>query len=277
MKIIRVNQNNKNLVGLVDNENKIRIVDDIDDITPENIENLIESKLKNIDINKLNILSGEYSILPCVNNVGKVICVGLNYADHAAESGARVPTEPLIFSKAVTSIIGPNDDVILPIDSMKSDWEVELAIVIMKKTKNISEEESENHIAGYTIVNDVSERFFQLECEGQFLKGKSHDTFCPLGPYLVTKDEISDVNNLSLKTKVNNEVMQDGNTSNLIFKPNFIISYLSKFMTLMPGDIIPTGTPKGVGMGMKPQQFLKRGDVMELSIEHLGSQKQNVL
>ena len=276
MKIIRIEQNNKNYLGLIDKNEKIRIINNYDDISPHNIEELIDNKLKEINIENLEILEGNYKILPCVNNVGKIVCVGLNYADHAKESGLDVPSEPVIFSKAITSISGPNDDIILPPESKKSDWEVELAIVILKKTKNISEIDAESHIAGYTIVNDVSERHFQIEREGQFIKGKSYDTFCPLGPFIATKDEIPDVNNLTLTLKVNDKIMQNGNTSNLIFKPSFIVSYLSQFMTLMPGDIIPTGTPAGVGMGMNPQTFLKKGDTIELKIDYLGSQKQNV-
>ena len=277
MKLIRVKKNGKITVGALDEDEKIKIIDSIDDVTSENIEDLITNKINKIDIKKLETLEGEYKILPCVNKVGKIICVGLNYADHAAESGLTPPTEPMLFSKAITSINGPYDEISLPISSKKTDWEIELGIIILKKAKNISEEDSEDYIAGYTIVNDVSERHFQIEREGQFVKGKSHDTFCPIGPYLVTKDEIPNVNNLSMKLKVNNEIMQDGNTSNLIFKPNYIVSYISQFMTLMPGDIIPTGTPAGVGMGMKPQKFLKKGDIVDLKIDYLGFQKQKVI
>ena len=277
MKLIRVKKNGKITVGALDEDEKIKIIDSIDDLSSENIEDLITNKINKIDIKKLETLEGEYKILPCVNKVGKIICVGLNYADHAAESGLTPPTEPMLFSKAITSINGPYDEISLPISSKKTDWEIELGIIILKKAKNISEEDSEDYIAGYTIVNDVSERHFQIEREGQFVKGKSHDTFCPIGPYLVTKDEIPNVNNLSMKLKVNNEIMQDGNTSNLIFKPNYIVSYISQFMTLMPGDIIPTGTPAGVGMGMKPQKFLKKDDIVDLKIDYLGFQKQKVI
>ncbi len=277
MKLIRVKKNGKITVGALDEDQKIKIIDSIDDVSSENIEDLITNKISKIDIKKLETLEGEYKILPCVNKIGKIICVGLNYADHAAESGLTPPTEPMLFSKAITSINGPYDEISLPISSKKTDWEIELGIIILKKAKNISEEDSEDYIAGYTIVNDVSERHFQIEREGQFVKGKSHDTFCPIGPYLVTKDEIPNVNNLSMKLKVNNEIMQDGNTSNLIFKPNYIVSYISQFMTLMPGDIIPTGTPAGVGMGMKPQKFLKKDDIVDLKIDYLGFQKQKVI
>ncbi len=277
MKFLRIEHENKLKVAIIDKNEKVRIINTIKDITPNNIEEIISNNLNSINIDELEMLEENFKILPCVNNVGKIVCIGLNYADHAAESGLKPPSEPLVFSKAVTSITGPNDNITLPPNSKKSDWEIELAIIILKKTKNINEDIAEEHIAGYTIVNDVSERHFQIEREGQFVKGKSYDSFCPLGPYIVTKDEIDDVNNLSLKLKVNNELMQNGNTSNLIFKPNFIVSYLSKFMTLMPGDIIPTGTPAGVGMGMKPPRFLKKGDIIELNIEKLGKQTQKVL
>ena len=277
MKILRVKKNEKIFLGILDKDEKIKVIDGIDDISSENIEDVITNKINKININKLKTLEGDYKILPCINKIGKIICVGLNYADHAAESGLTPPTEPMLFSKAITSINGPYDEISLPISSKKTDWEIELGIIILKKAKNISEEDSEDYIAGYTIVNDVSERHFQIEREGQFVKGKSHDTFCPIGPYLVTKDEIPNVNNLSMKLKVNNEIMQDGNTSNLIFKPNYIVSYISQFMTLMPGDIIPTGTPAGVGMGMKPQKFLKKDDIVDLKIDYLGFQKQKVI
>ncbi len=277
MKFLRIEHENKLKVAIIDKNEKVRIINTIKDITPNNIEEIISNNLDSINIDELEMLEENFKILPCVNNVGKIVCIGLNYADHAAESGLKPPSEPLVFSKAVTSITGPNDNITLPPNSKKSDWEIELAIIILKKTKNINEDKAEEHIAGYTIVNDVSERHFQIEREGQFVKGKSYDSFCPLGPYIVTKDEIDDVNNLSLKLKVNNELMQNGNTSNLIFKPNFIVSYLSKFMTLMPGDIIPTGTPAGVGMGMKPPRFLNKGDIIELNIEKLGKQTQKVL
>ena len=277
MKFLRIEHENKLKVAIIDKNEKERIINTIKDITPNNIEEIISNNLDSINIDELEMLEENFKILPCVNNVGKIVCIGLNYADHAAESGLKPPSEPLVFSKAVTSITGPNDNITLPPNSKKSDWEIELAIIILKKTKNINEDKAEEHIAGYTIVNDVSERHFQIEREGQFVKGKSYDSFCPLGPYIVTKDEIDDVNNLSLKLKVNNELMQNGNTSNLIFKPNFIVSYLSKFMTLMPGDIIPTGTPAGVGMGMKPPRFLNKGDIIELNIEKLGKQTQKVL
>jgi 2,4-didehydro-3-deoxy-L-rhamnonate hydrolase len=207
----------------------------------------------------------------------KIICIGLNYADHARETGAQIPTEPIIFFKATTAIIGPYDEVIIPKNSQKTDWEVELAVVIGKKASYVSEGEALDHIAGYCLHNDLSEREFQLERNGQWVKGKSCDTFAPLGPFLATKDEIGDVDNLDVWLKLNGRQVQKSNTSNLIFKIPFLVSYLSQFMTLLPGDVISTGTPAGVGLGMTPQLYLKPGDVMELGIEGLGSSKQKAI
>ena len=207
----------------------------------------------------------------------KIICIGLNYADHAKESNMQLPAEPIIFFKSTTTLVGPNDDLVIPKTSVKTDWEVELAVVIGKKTSYVSEEDALDYVAGYCLTNDYSERAFQLERGGQWVKGKSCDTFLPLGPYLATKDEISDLDNLRLWLTVNGNMMQDGNTSNLIFKVPFIVHYLSQFMTLLPGDIISTGTPAGVGLGQKPEPwYLKPGDVVELGIEGLGTSKQQV-
>ena len=208
---------------------------------------------------------------------GKFVAIGLNYSDHAAETGAKVPSEPIVFMKATSSINGPNDDVEISSNSKKLDWEVELGIVIGKDTKNISEKDAPDHILGYCLINDISEREWQIEKMGQWVKGKSHDTFGPIGPYLVTKDEISDINNLNMSLDVNGKRMQTGNTSTMIFNVYHIVSYLSKFMSLQPGDVITTGTPPGVGMGMKPQVFLKTGDKMRLSIERLGEQNSKVV
>ena len=216
-------------------------------------------------------------VLDCpVARPSKIICIGLNYADHARETGAAIPAEPIIFFKSTTAITGPYDDVIIPRNSVKTDWEVELAVVISKKASYIQEEEAHSYIAGYCLHNDISEREFQLERGGQWVKGKSCDTFAPLGPFLATTDEISNVDDLGLWLTVNGRKMQDGSTSNLIFKIPFLISYLSQFMTLLPGDVISTGTPAGVGLGFNPQVFLKEGDVVELGIEGLGVQKQRV-
>jgi 2,4-diketo-3-deoxy-L-fuconate hydrolase len=206
----------------------------------------------------------------------KIICIGLNYADHAKETNAALPVEPIIFFKSTTAVAGPNDDVIIPKNSKKTDWEVELAVVVGKKASYIEEGEAMDHIAGYCLHNDLSEREFQLERNGQWVKGKSCDSFAPLGPFLATRDEIVDVNDLRLWLKVNGKTMQDGTTANLIFKIPFLVAYLSQFMTLLPGDVISTGTPAGVGLGMHPQVYLKEGDIVELGIDGLGAAKQKV-
>lgn len=207
----------------------------------------------------------------------KIVCIGLNYADHAKETGATPPAEPVIFLKSTTALVGPNDDIMIPKDSVKTDWEVELAVVIGKKASYVAEAEFMDYIAGYALHNDVSERAFQLERSGTWDKGKGCDTFAPIGPYLVTKDEVDDVDNLRLWLTVNGQKMQDGTTANLIFKIPFIVSYVSQFMTLLPGDIISTGTPAGVGLGMNPQVYLKPGDVVELGIDGMGTAKQQVV
>ena len=210
-----------------------------------------------------------------VGRPSKIICIGLNYADHARETNAAIPAEPIVFFKSSTTVVGPNDDVVIPKGSLKTDWEVELAVVIGKKASYIEESEALDYVAGYCLTNDYSERAYQLERGGQWVKGKSCDTFLPLGPYLATGDEIADLNNLRLWLTVNGKMMQDGNTSNLIFNVPFIVHYLSQFMTLLPGDIISTGTPAGVGLGQKPEPFyLKEGDVVELGIDGLGTSKQ---
>ncbi|MEX0686810.1 MAG: fumarylacetoacetate hydrolase family protein [Balneolales bacterium] len=215
-------------------------------------------------------------LAPPINNPGKIVCVGLNYADHAKEGGMALPEEPILFFKATSSLVGPNDDLIIPKNSVKTDWEVELAVIIGKRTSYVSEEEALDYVAGYCLHNDYSEREFQLEMGGQWVKGKSCDTFAPLGPILATPDEIKDLNNVRLWLKVNGEIKQDGNTRNLIFKIPKIISYISQFMTLVPGDVISTGTPAGVGLGFKPPQYLKPGDFVELGIEGLGESSQHV-
>jgi 2,4-didehydro-3-deoxy-L-rhamnonate hydrolase len=211
-----------------------------------------------------------------VGRPSKIICIGLNYADHAKEANMAIPTEPIVFFKATSALCGPNDDTIIPKNSVKTDWEVELAVVIGKKANYIDEADALEYVAGYCLHNDLSERAFQLERNGQWVKGKSADTFAPLGPFLATKDEIKDLNNLRLWLTVNGQKMQDGNTSNLIFNIPFIVSYLSQFMSLLPGDVITTGTPAGVGLGFKPPIYLKPGDVVALGIDGLGSQKQHL-
>lgn len=214
---------------------------------------------------------------PALARPSKLICIGLNYKDHAAETNAPIPVEPIVFFKATSAIVGPNDDLEIPKNSKKTDWEVELAIVIGKKAKYVSEDEALNHVAGYVLHNDYSEREFQLERNGQWVKGKSCDTFAPIGPFIATPDEIPDVHQLRLWLTVNGKILQDGNTSNLIFNVPYIISYLSQFMTLLPGDVITTGTPAGVGLGQKPEPwYLKPGDVVELGIDGLGTSKQHV-
>ena len=223
---------------------------------------------------KLPRISQDIRIGPPVTRPSKIVCIGLNYSDHAKETGAKVPSEPVIFFKATSAIVGPNDNLIIPRKSVKTDWEVELAIVIGKRTSYVEEADAMEHIAGFCLHNDYSEREFQMERGGQWVKGKSCDTFAPLGPFVVTKDEIKDVNNLRLWLSVNGKMMQQGATSNMIFKPAFVVSYVSQFMTLYAGDIISTGTPAGVGFGMNPQTFVKPGDVIELGIDGLGSQRQ---
>ena len=277
MKTLRYREGNSVKPGIVDKEGKIRdassIVDDWDN-TSVTVEKL--HSIQSADLSSLPVVDNNVSIAPCVckQSIGKFICIGLNYSDHAEETGMEVPPEPIMFMKATSAVTGPNDDVIIPKNSFKSDWEVELGVIIGKEAKYISEDQSQDHIAGYCVVNDLSERAFQIERSGQWVKGKSCDTFGPIGPYLVTKDEVVDPQNLKMWLDVNGKRMQDGSTSTMVYGVNFLVSYLSQFMSLQPGDIISTGTPPGVGMGMKPQVFLKPGDVMRLGIEGLGEQKQ---
>ena len=278
MKLLRCGSLNKEKPAVLDKNGKIRdISSHIKDLNPKNISFTNLEKLKNINLESLPEIPSSERIGSCITNPGKFVAIGLNYSDHAAETGAKIPTEPIVFMKATSCIIGPNDDVVIPKNSKKTDWEVEIAFVVGKETKYIKEEDAQDHIFGYCLVNDVSEREFQIEKLGQWVKGKSADTFGPIGPYLVTKDEIPDVQNLNLSLDVNGKRMQTGNTNNMIFNINYILSYLSNFMSLQAGDIVTTGTPPGVGMGMKPQVFLKSGDVMKLTIDHLGEQKQTVV
>ena len=233
--------------------------------------------LRKLELAKLPRLKAGDRLGPCVGSVGKFIAIGLNYADHAAETGAKIPAEPIVFMKATSCIVGPNDTVLKPRGSTKMDWEVELGVVIGSVTRYVSEAEAAAHIAGYCTINDISERAFQLERGGQWDKGKGCDTFGPLGPWLVTPDEVGDPANLSMWLDVNGTRRQNGSTKTMIFKPAFLVSYLSQFMSLQPGDVITTGTPPGVGMGIKPEPvFLNVGDVMELGIEKLGTQRQTV-
>ena len=278
MKLLRVGEKGKEKPAILDADGKIRdISSHINDLNPDNLNFQTISKIQGADISNLPELSTNERVGSCITSPGKFVAIGLNYSDHAAEVGADIPKEPIMFMKASSSMCGPNDDVEIVSGSKKLDWEVELGIVIGKEAKHISESQSQDHILGYCLVNDVSEREWQIEKMGQWVKGKSHDTYGPTGPYLVTKDEIKDINNLKMMLDVNGERMQTGNTSTMIFNVDIIVSYVSKFMSLQPGDIITTGTPPGVGMGRKPQVFLKAGDEMKLSIENLGEQNSKVV
>jgi 2,4-didehydro-3-deoxy-L-rhamnonate hydrolase len=276
MKLIRFGESGNEKPGVIINDNWFDVSDYIDEYDEEFFENDGLTLLKKaVDMDQLRLLSKEIRLGPPVARPSKIICIGLNYSDHAAESNMQLPAEPVIFFKATTAITGPNDNLIIPKNSKKTDWEVELAVVIGKKTSYVEEADAMNHVAGYMLHNDYSEREFQLERSGQWVKGKSCDTFAPLGPYLATPDEIADVNNLRLWLTVNGKVMQDGNTKNLVFKIPHLVSYVSQFMTLLPGDIISTGTPAGVGLGQKPEPvYIKPGDVIELGIDGLGSSRQ---
>ena len=275
MKLLRFGNSGEEKPGIIDSNGKIRDLSNvIDDINGQTISQESLGQLKKLDILSLPEVTGNPRIGPCVNDVGKFLCIGLNYSDHAAETGLEPPEEPILFAKATSAIIGPNDDVEIPRTSLATDWEVELGIIIGKKAKYISEDNAKNYIAGYCVVNDVSERDFQIKRSGQWTKGKSCDTFGPIGPYLVTTDEIEDVQNLSMYLDVNGKRMQTGSTKTMIFSAYHIVHYLSQFMTLFPGDVIATGTPPGVGMGMQPPVYLKPGDVMKLGIDNLGDQEQ---
>lgn len=277
MKFLRYGEVGQEKPGILDAEGNIRDLSaHISDLSGAALAPEALAKLSELDVNSLPKVEGNPRLGPCVAGTGKFICVGLNYADHAAESGMAVPPEPVIFMKATSAIVGPNDDLIIPRGSEKTDWEVELGIVIGKTAKYVSEEDALDYVAGYCTVHDVSERAFQTERAGQWTKGKSCDTFGPTGPWLVTKDEIADPQDLKMWLKVNGETMQDGSTKTMVYGVRHLVSYLSQFMSLQPGDIISTGTPPGVGMGMDPQRYLKAGDVVELGIEGLGTQKQNV-
>ncbi|PZN52579.1 MAG: 2-hydroxyhepta-2,4-diene-1,7-dioate isomerase [Proteobacteria bacterium] len=277
MKLLRYGEAGAERPGLLDADGTIRdLSGHVPDIGGAALDPDSLAVLGRLDPGSLPAVPGTPRIGPCVAGVGKFICIGLNYSDHAAETGATVPPEPIIFMKATSAIIGPNDDVLIPRGSEKTDWEVELGVVIGRKAKYVSESEALDHVAGYCVAHDISERAFQAERQGQWTKGKSCDTFGPIGPWLVTKDEIADPQNLGMWLKVNGQTMQDGSTRTMVYGVAYLVSYLSQFMSLMPGDIISTGTPPGVGMGMKPPRYLKAGDVVELGIEGLGSQRQQV-
>ena len=278
MKLLRYGNKDKEKPAALDKNGKIRDLSSyVSDFDTKNLNFETLAKLQKINLESLPEIQKGTRIGSCINKPGKFVAIGLNYSDHAAETGAKIPSEPIIFMKATSCINGPNDDIELALNSKKLDWEVELGIVIGKETKNISEKESANHIFGYCLVNDLSEREWQIEKMGQWVKGKSHDTYGPIGPYVVTTDEIANINNLNLSLDVNGKRMQTGNTNKMIFNVNFIVSYLSNYMSLQSGDIITTGTPSGVGMGMKPQVFLKAGDELKLSIDNLGEQNSKVV
>ncbi len=278
MKLLRIGSSGKEKPVVLDKDNKYRdLTSIIKDLNPANLNFETFSKIQSIDHSTLPEISKSERIGSCISSPGKFIAIGLNFSDHAAETGAKPPSEPIIFMKATSSICGPNDNIEIVSGSKKLDWEVELGVVIGKNAKHISENQSQDHILGYCLVNDVSEREWQIEKMGQWVKGKSHDTYGPIGPYLVSKDEITDVNNLNMFLDLNGNRMQTGNTSTMIFNVDTIVSYVSKFMSLQAGDIITTGTPPGVGMGKKPQIFLKDGDNLELKIDNLGQQNSKVV
>ena len=276
MKLARYGDLGAEKPGLFDNEGILRDLSaHVADIDEDLLSNL--SRLEGIDPRSLLKVAGSPRLGPCVARTGKFICIGLNYSDHAAETGMAVPSEPVIFMKATSAICGPNDAVILPRGSEKTDWEVELGVVIGKTAKYVTESDAFDHVAGYCVVNDYSERHFQDECEGQWTKGKSCDNFGPIGPFLATRDEVLDPQALSMYLNVNGERRQNGSTSTMVYGVAHLVSYLSRFMSLHPGDIISTGTPPGVGKGMKPPTYLKAGDVVTLGIEGLGEQKQEIV
>ncbi len=293
MKLVRFGKPGREKPGIIDQEGQIRdLSSKLKDIDGKAINANSLKLIQRVNIKKLPVVKGKPRLGVPVSNIGKIVCIGLNYVDHAKEVGAPLPKEPIIFLKPTSSLTGPNDNVMLPkgillkkgnnksrlVDSKRSDWEVELGIIIGDKAKSVSESKAMQHVAGYTIVNDVSERAYQLDAAaGQWTRGKGCDTFCPTGPWLVTKDEINRPQNLSLWLEVNGKKMQNGNTKTMVFNVKQLVSYVSHYMTLYPGDIIATGTPPGVGMGLKPPRYLKKGDEMKLGIDGLGEQTQKVI
>ena len=276
MKLLRWGEPGREVPGMLDQDGNIR---DLSVLTRDLCGGVLEvlPALRGIDPAALPIVAGDVRLGPPVAATGKFICIGLNYADHAAESGMDVPPEPVIFMKATSAICGPNDPIVIPRGAQKTDWEVELAVVIGRAAKHVAEREAMGHVAGFAVTNDVSERDFQIERQGQWTKGKSCDSFGQIGPWLVTPDEITDPQNLKMWLRVNGETMQEGSTATMVYGVAHLVSYLSGFMTLHPGDVISTGTPPGVGLGQKPPRYLKAGDVVELGIEGLGSQRQEVV
>jgi len=278
MKLVRYGPPGIERPGIVDASGILRDLGaHVNDIAGDTLGAAALSHLATIDPSKLPPVEGSPRLGPCVAGTGKFICIGLNYSDHAAEAGMTVPSEPVVFMKATSAIVGPNDDIEIPRQAHKTDWEVELAIVIGRSAKYIDREQALDYVAGYCVVNDVSERAFQLEQQGQWTKGKSHDTFGPIGPWLVTKDEIADPQNLKMWLEVNGRRWQNGSTATMVYGVTYLVSYLSRFMTLRPGDVIATGTPAGVGFGLKPPVFLKDGDRVSLGIEGLGEQMHRVV
>ncbi|KQQ79850.1 fumarylacetoacetate hydrolase family protein [Aureimonas sp. Leaf324] len=278
MKLLRVGQKGHERPAIRLEDGTLRDLSSlVDDIAGEALSDESLAKIRAADLGSLPTIEGDERIAPCVGRVGKFICVGLNYADHAAESGMAVPSEPVLFMKATSAIVGPNDDVVIPKGSIKPDWEVELGVVIGTEARYVSEADALDHVAGYCVVNDISERHFQTERGGQWVKGKSADTFGPIGPWLVTRDEVADPQALSMWLEVDGHRYQDGSTKTMVFGVAHLVHYISQFMSLQPGDIITTGTPPGVGMGIKPEPvWLKPGNVMRLGIEGLGEQRQDV-
>ena len=281
MKLLRHGEKSAEKPGILDESGDTSVIRDlsghIPDLSGNNLSDAALAKLRDLDLSSLPVVAADTRIAPCVGAVGKFICIGLNYSDHAAEAGMAVPPEPVVFFKATSAIIGANDTVEIPRNSVATDWEVELGVVIGKHAKYISEDEALDYVAGYCIVNDLSERDFQIKRSGQWVKGKSADTFGPIGPYLVTREEVPDPQALTMHLDVNGHRYQDGSTATMVYGVAHVVAYLSQFMSLQPGDIISTGTPPGVGMGQSPQVYLKAGDVMDLGIQGLGAQRQNVV
>jgi 2,4-diketo-3-deoxy-L-fuconate hydrolase len=278
MKLFRYGEAGREKPGMLDADGVARDLSQVvDDIAGEVLTAAGLAKLRALDPAALPRIAGNPRYGAAVGRVGKMICVGLNYSDHAVETNAKVPDLPILFMKATTAIVGPNDNVVIPRDSVKTDWEVELGVVIGNVARDVAREQALEHVAGYLVVNDISEREFQLEHCGQWVKGKSCDTFGPIGPYLVTRDDVPDPQNLSMWLEVNGHRYQNGSTRTMVFDVAYLVSHVSRYMTLMPGDVISTGTPPGVGLGQKPPVYLKHGDVMELEIEGLGRQRQQVI
>lgn len=278
MKLLRWGDRGAEKPGILHEDGTIRDLSaHVPDIAGEILSDAGLAQLRQIDRDALPMVKDGARLGPCVGGVGKIMCIGLNYSDHAAETGAQVPSEPILFMKATSALCGPNDATLLPRGSEKTDWEVELAVIIGTRAKYVSEAEALSHVAGYAVMNDVSERAYQAERQGQWTKGKSCDSFGPLGPWLVTRDEVPDPQHLKMWLTVNGQSMQDGATTTMVYGVAHLVSYLSQFMTLHPGDVISTGTPPGVGLGMKPPRYLKAGDVVELGIEGLGQQRQEII